>query len=263
MRRAILGLAAGLLIVSPTAQAPGGIVLVSSRADLGANDFIGWGQLGPNGTVVLSDVGSTPVAFPSSGSIVTDDGIGVSASARARVTDPVTIPLAVSQLVGLPSIKLGDVTVSNNSTVGYSPSLDIVLSFDQPVFAVGADISAYLGQVTELDRTFYSMEAFSQTGAGIGGTGNLFTDGPFNGFIGLKTDSAVADISSIRIQAFDLRLDPPQHFEKVHLELNRLDILNGLPQNAAVPEPSSMALLGLGMTVLGGYGWRRSKMRAE
>jgi hypothetical protein len=256
----MLGLAAGIFVVAATARAPAAIIQVLSRADLGANDFIDWGQLGANGTVVLSDVGTSLAAFPSSGSIVTDDGIGVDGFASVRLPGGATAPLTVSQLTGLPSIKLGPQNALNTNPA-ITPSASIILLFDEPVFAVGADVSAYAGLHTgfENDNTQFRMEALSQTGPVIGQIGPFFQLGAFDGFIGFKTDNPVADIFGVRISVSRAAAPTQTGQSRVRLELNQIDLVNGLPQSAPVPEPSGLVLWSLFSMV--GLRFRRELLR--
>jgi hypothetical protein len=245
MRRSILGLVAGVFVVAATVPAPAAIIQVLSRADLGANDFIDWGQLGANGTVVLPAVGTTPLAFPSSGSMSTDDGITVTGFATVRLPRGATAPLIVSELAGLPSIQIGP-TNALNTDPPINPSVGITLLFDQPVFAVGADLSGYAGLAGfENDLTVFRMEAFSQSGPVIGQIGPFFQSAPFDGFFGFKTDSAVADIFGIRISVSRSSAPTTAGQSRVRLELNQLDLVNGLPQSAPVPEPSGLVLWSL------------------
>jgi hypothetical protein len=239
MHRCILS---GILVLAAI-QAQAGVVQVFSRADLGANDFLDWGQLGADGTVVLPAVGASVPQFPSSGSLSTDDGITVTGFATVRLPGGATAPLIVSELAGLPSIQLGP-TNALNTDPPINPSVGITLLFDQPVFAVGADLSAYAGLHTgfENDVVIFRMEAFSQSGPVIGQVGPFFQSAPFDGFFGFKTDSAVADIFGIRISVARSSAPAFTGQSRVRLELNRLDILNGSPQSAAVPEPCSLIL---------------------
>jgi hypothetical protein len=260
MRRGILGLAAGLFVVAVTAQAPAAIIQVLSRADLGANDFIDWGQLGASGTVVLPAVGGSAPEFPSSGSLSTDDGITVTGFASVRLPGGATAPLAVSQLAGLSSIELGPRNALNTNPA-INPAVGITLLFDEPVFAVGADLSAYAGLHTgfENDTITLRMEAFSETGPVIGQIGPFVQSSAFDGFFGFKTDNAVADIFGVRISVGRVAAPIAIGQSRVRLELNRLDILNGSPQDAPVPEPSGLVLWSLfGMV---GMGFRRELLR--
>jgi hypothetical protein len=252
MQRWILGLSVTVLLTAAATPLRAGIIAVNSRAELGGDDFIDWGQLGPTGTEVLAPFRSTSsepyTPFPPpTGLVATDDGMTVEASARAllpAISGTPTVDLTVDALHGFSSISMGppNLGLFTTSSSGVTASLSVLLQFDQPIFGMGADISAFTGpvgldggplQIIARDASFVFL-------------GNVVVAAPsgFDGFLGLKTDSLTPDIAWVEIITSDVMRPTATPFT-TRLEVNRIDLLTGA-STVAVPEPMSIALFILG-----------------
>lgn len=115
---------------------------------------------------------------------------------------------------------------------GMEPNEDITINFDSPVTAVGFDTFNY-------DGTLDSAEAI------VSGTSISFPDFRESGFIGFAATGGTSPIERIRIEA-----DP----NNAGSTFNAFDNVI-----YAVPEPSSLALAGLGALLVGGAAARRAR----
>jgi hypothetical protein len=214
----------GLLSPSPSDAS---LTFVTNRSELGANDFVNWGGLGPDETVVAS------------GSTITSN-LGLS----AMVTNPsgdMAVHIQGSSWGGnfAPGDNLLTTAIYSLTGPDYFNEGPIVIIFSSPVSGVGAQI-----QQNQFNDFYGYIEAFdSANNSLISGSalGYSSRGDPPAIFLGVL-DSA-PEIKSVK---FWVTGDPILGFG-----INQLDILN------PVPLPPTVLLLGSGL--LGLVGWRRLK----
>jgi hypothetical protein len=200
-------IASGILL---TGAAQASVTLVTSSSALGANDSISWTQLGPAFTVLTG-----PQAVTSTGGLAaTVTSAGNTLERRDQGSG-----WAGNFANGAPLLW----------TRGVGP--DITLSFAAPVYGAGAQFQADI------------FGPFTAEVIGIGGSvlGTFTENGTSNSagddsaiFIGILSDTA--DISSIVFHQTG-----GNDFAIGNVALNTSDT------PAAVPEPASLSLLGLGL----------------
>jgi hypothetical protein len=222
MRRTCVLSAAVLGLVVGAVRAQAGVVEVTDFASLAANDAIHWGQLGPDFTALPRSVGATTAG-------------GLAVTARTRDSSGLLRIDEGGSWIG--NFSPGDKLLNNNSTK-YSP---LTIMFATPVFGAGADI--------QLDGN----QPFTATIRAFDGNRLLgtFTEGGVstqdeNGsaiFIGVKDTNA--EITRI---VFGLS-HPPKTDSDFAIDSLRV-------RTSAVPEPSSLILLGLGGQAVAGFAWR-------
>jgi hypothetical protein len=206
---------------------------VTSRAALGGNDYIDWGQLPPS---------ITPVPTPLS--VVSNGGLGATLgnSQGAVFSDQQGNPWNGNFAPGDHLVGTGDVT----------PFAPIEITFATPVRGVGAqmgfDIIAAPGSpyyFTEV-LTLYDS-AHNQIGqfvaAGVMDTAND------NSAVFIGALDSTADIKYAEFNALP---------EGPGFAINRLDFVTA----AAVPEPDSLALLAASALGFGALGRRKTRLAA-
>jgi hypothetical protein len=223
-----LAFLAGLVGLLAAAQAHAGIMLVTSPAALGPNDSIDWGQLGADSTTL-----SSPQTVTSGGGL----------SATVSTTDPSGFVRRDQGNTFVGNFTTGDHLLLNNSFSNFP----LTIAFASPVFGAGANIQLDLlqGAFTATIEAFdgnTSLGTFTEDG-----NSNQNADGSAI-FIGvLDTNEEITSI------VFGIN-NPPSFGGD--FAINTLQLVTA---PTAVPEPASLALLGLGVASLAGYAWRRRR----
>jgi PEP-CTERM motif-containing protein len=222
------------LVGSVTATAAD-VVEITSASSLGANDSIGWLQLGPAGRTVAE-----PVPVTSSG------GLAATLELQKPLTDLAQFqPLArVEQGSGW----AGDFTPGAHLI--QAPVLYTTLLFEEPVSGVGAQIQSASPSFTASMEVWDSYPsanrfAFSRIGLfGVSGTNTGTQDGsaPF-----LGAASSTADIWAVRFTT-------SQGSGTSGYALDTLYLTTDPKAIDPAPEPSALLLIGAGAVGLGYYG---------
>jgi hypothetical protein len=236
-----LAAVAGLLVSAGLARAQ--IVLVTSRAALGADDYIDWGVLGVDGNSPVSN----PVTVQSTGGIATVVGKPAGTFLFLQQAKPTDRS---------PPYWGGNFTPTDNllNTSSNDPG-PLTLSFKQTVLGAGAQIEAdgsgaFTARLTAYDGRGLQLASVTENGVATGAKDGTAI------FLGLL-DTAT-EIKSVQFSIDDYP-PPGSGTGFTDFTINRLSITS----SAAVPEPSSSALLGI--AAIGGvrYMRRRLRMRAD
>lgn len=207
------GLLAGLLAL---ASAPAFAGLVTSRVALGGTDFIDWGQLGADSTEVVS-----PAAVTSA--------LGVSASVSNPSGSMWRFDEGGGTFAG--NFAAGDQLLSTFFTEG-----PVVINFGNAQSRVGAqiqanDFGAFSGVIEVYSVLNVLLESWSFDGVSNDAGDNSAI------FIGVSRSSADIDHVSFRITG-------PANLD---FAINRVDLSDSVP-GTGLPEPASLALVGLALT---------------
>jgi hypothetical protein len=211
------------------------LVFVANRADLGGNDFVDWGVLGPTFTSVAN-----PFLVISAGGVST----------------------GVSRSNGLPFVRRDQATpAAHDDWNGHFTPGDHVLSTSIPSQIHNSPLILDFGSRgirgggLQIDFFFNlpyiaTIEAFDEAGNSLGqfsrSVGVDFAIGDNSApFLGVQSSSA--NIHRLTFLASSPGFGPDA------FGINRFDFVTA----GAVPEPSALTLLGLGTLGLIGYGWRR------
>jgi len=214
-----------MLVFAGTAQAA--LVFIDVRANLGGNDSVDWGVLGPAFTQV-----SNPFSINSTG------GLGMAVSKTSSGNFERRDQGLAGGWVG--NFAPGDRLIWTQWTFG-----PMSILFNTPVMGAGAQIQGnlygyYTGHIAAYDSTNSLLGSFSKKGEsnGLGNNAAIF--------LGVLSDTA----NIARIE-FDVDIgNLPESFA-----INQMDIKKGGPP--PIPEASAYAFFGLG--VLGMMAWRRRK----
>ena len=223
---AVLGLC---LVLGSAATSNAAVVGVTSFADLGADDSLDWGQLGP---------ATTWINKPAT---VTSGWGGLTASVDTAGT-------------GFQRIDQGSPAFNGNFAAGTAllwtsgQGPDITIDLSQPVYGAGAQIQsnwygAFTAQIQELDGIGNVIASFTENGLS-----NAQADGSAI-FIGLK--SSLQDITRLRF-ILTSASKAPNDFAIGPVALAKC---------AAVPEPATWVTLLTGFAGLGAM--LRAKRRAK
>jgi hypothetical protein len=218
---AVLALTLGL-----SSATRAGLVLVSTPADLNANDLVDWGQLGPDGTM-----------SPSPTVVLSATGLAVTVA-----TGDFTGLLRLDEGAGwLGNFLPGEMLLTNN-TATYNP---LTITFASPVSGAGANIqrdlngpftatiSAYAGNLLLGTFTENGVSDTNEDGSAI--------------FIGVKDTKCV--ITSV---VFGLETaDPPEPNSDFAINSLRISV---------VPEPGTLGPAGFAAVVGLGMAWRRRRV---
>jgi hypothetical protein len=222
------------------ASVEAGMIFVSNRADLGANDVVDWGQLSSDPVRI-----SAPAVSVGGESLFVKGGN--SESGGAIFSDAA---FGLGNLNGANALSVE----AQFRSFGASAALDF--AFDNPVKAVGTDLAASLFGVDS--RSTINMRVFATDGTSE--TFNVLTSFDFqtrfNGYAGVRSD--VADISRIIFWASVV----DSQFIRVHgasVTAGPLD-LQTASASTTVPEPASLALLSLGAGILSLAAIRRRRL---
>jgi hypothetical protein len=223
-RRRLMGVMAVLtLAVGAVQRASAGVTLVTSATALAADDSIGWGQLGPDSTVLPSSIVVTS-ASGLGARVITDDPTGL---IRVNEGDSWTGNFTV-----------GDQLINNNQ-FSFSP---LRIAFASPISGAGAQI-----QLDAAGPFTATIEAFSGTTHLGTFSEDGFSTSLENGaaiFIGVL--DTTAEITSI---VFGIDNSPAFGGDFA------IDTLS-LNTSGAVPEPTSLvlAMIAVGVCLL--FWWR-------
>lgn len=216
----VLPLLAGLLLPAPSEAS---VILVTSRAALGGDDFIDWGQLGPDHTLV-----------PNPSAIVSNSGFITGTVGRENQGDLQRRnenPPASGGWNG--NFAPADRLIWTNNTAGA-----MLIDFDSSVAGLGAQI--------QMDRLLGLFDATIEVYDVLNNLLATFTiQGDSNSnkdnsaiFIGVLADSAIID--HIVLFTNLARTDGRDDFA-----INQLDL------RIAVPGPAALVMVGLGLLALG------------
>lgn len=229
-QRMFLALAATLLLAAGTAQAQ--ISLVTTRPGLGGTDFIDWGALGATGTVV-----NTPFNILSNNSL------------NVNVNQAISPGQRLDQGNGWGgNFTNGDrLYYTGQNTVGGAGP--ITLNFGTSLSAFGANIQEdffgnFVARLTFFDALNNQVGTVTEAGVSNGnGDGSAIFIGGISGGPGTNFNSVVVSI------------DSADGGPTTAFAINRADFSLG----AAVPEPTSLALMGATVVVGAGAWWQRRR----
>ncbi|HTO54299.1 MAG TPA: PEP-CTERM sorting domain-containing protein [Myxococcota bacterium] len=214
--------AAAVLICANAGARAASFTLVTSQAGLGANDFIDWGQLGPDDS------------FAANPSPVTSS-LGSSFTLSKTQSDDFTRfdQLGCCGLVAPPPVASGDHLIMTNDQGNNANSIIVAGS----MYAAGSLVFAvaqgdFIARITAYDSIGDVLASFivngstnpSGYGTGLAPFLGIVSDAPF-AKVGFSLDSATGDTAYLGIDTLFLRTTP-------------------------APEPESLALLGLGVAGL-------------
>jgi hypothetical protein len=222
-----------LLAFTGFAVCQAGIIPVTSRAALAANDYVDWGEIGAPGNSYV----------PNPLSVTSADGSTV------MVTKPAEqfhflVQAAPGQ--SFPPYWGGNFAPGDNllTTEGPGDATNpgpMTIQFATPVYGAGAQIQtndggAFTARISALDNKGDILGYVTESGT---------SNGNRNGsaiFLGILSDTA--NIAAVR---FSIDQFPPG--QDTDFAINRVGIV--------VPEPSTLALFGIGALSLLAYAWRR------
>jgi hypothetical protein len=212
------------------------ITFVSSRSALGGTDQVDWGALGP-----VFNFAPNPFTVMSSG------GVSVTGS-KPTVPDPLLNMF--QRRDEQPTEWFGNFAIGDKLLWTQTSGGPLTLKFDVGVNAAGTQIqpdffanSPFTAQIDALDAAGNVLASFTASGLSNHNEDNSAL------FLGVHSDQF--DIFGVRFSLVPAA--GPQDFA-----INGLSF-NATPSGTGVPEPGSLALLGLG--VLGLAGWRARRQR--
>jgi hypothetical protein len=230
LRATGVGLAVVLLLAACASQAQAGLVLVTSRTALNGNDTIDWGQFG-----------STFTNVPNPSNFTTTGGLSGTVS---------KLQSGEFQRRDQGNGWGGNFTNGDRllwtQDFNSSPN-NIKLTFPHGISAGGAQIQAdffgaFTAQIQAFDTHGNPLGSFTENG-----TSNSNGDGSAI-FIGVR--DTTTPIGSIALSLTNAAFDPAD------FAINQFS-LDSRVTSGGVPEPSTLALLGLGLGGLAVRRWRR------
>ena len=233
MKRVLFCLAAFALVLVASAPVRAGVIGVTSRAALAGTDYVEWGTNIPTST-------TQPVSWTATSNLGAPVGV--------THGNPSGTFYGLQQSFGgwSGNFAPGDNLLYNGAAfTGQRGS--VTLSFATPVAAVGAQIqSDFYGAFTATLSAFDSQgnQIFTESGVSNGNADNSAI------FLGVA--STLADISSIVYSTVDMS----GNAQDDDFAINRLDFR---AQPLGVPEPASIALLGIGALSMIGYRLKKRK----